>query len=469
MKTVIHWFRRDLRIADNTALNEAFKRSQKLLPFFILDDAFLNSPDMGAARIHCLLASLKALRHSLESLGYPLFFRRGDPEKLLPHLCQEFEADAVFCNREYEPRARRRDARMFNILNEQGIGFEIFKDAVVWEELEVSTKDGAPYTVFTPYAKSWKARSLPPPRPTLGRSKTRTSLPSSLRIPDDPASLGFPLKQSLMPAGEQAAQKALHHFISEHLFTYGQKRDFPASNATSHLSSFLHFGTIGIRTVLAQWENARRGASDMQLHSADVFLNELIWREFYIQIMTNFPHVLDGCFRHEYNRLAWQENHTHFQAWCEGQTGYPIIDAAMRCLNATGWMHNRARMLAAMFLSKDLMLPWQWGERYFMQQLYDGDHAANNGGWQWSVGTGTDAAPYFRIFNPSTQGTRFDPDGHFVRQWIPELASLPNNCIHEPWQMTRGSLRDLHYPARIVVHAEQRVKCLTMFEAIKKR
>ncbi len=467
MKKVIHWFRRDLRIADNTALHEAYKRSEVLLPLFILDDSMLNSPDRGAVSLHCLLQSLQTLRQNLAGLGFPLIVRSGNPEQVLPDLCRELKPDAVFCNREYEPNARKRDTRLFNLLNERGVGFEIFKDAVVWEELEVATLQGKPYTVFTPYSKSWKTHPIPPPRPTLGHAQKR--LPTSLAtlILDNPEVPSLRSPQHPVPSGEQDALHALECFIEENLFSYGQKRDYPALDATSHLSSFLHFGSIGIRTILAQWKKARNGASKGQAENADVFLNELIWREFYIQIMSNFPHVLRSCFRPEYDGLVWEDNPTHFQAWCEGQTGYPIIDASMRCLNATGWLHNRCRMLVAMFLTKDLMLPWQWGERYFMQRLVDGDCAANNGGWQWSAGTGNDAAPYFRIFNPVTQGVKYDPEGHFVRRWIPELVSLPSDCIHTPWKTSGDSLRNLHYPSRIVIHEEQRPRCLAMFQAVK--
>jgi deoxyribodipyrimidine photo-lyase len=217
---------------------------------------------------------------------------------------------------------------------------------------------------------------------------------------------------------------------------------------------------------MADLRSARASASPRQAESCDVFLNELIWREFYLQILANFPHVMKGSFRQEFDRLNWSDRQEHFTAWCEGQTGYPIVDAAMRCLNATGWMHNRLRMITAMFLTKDLLINWQWGERYFMRQLVDGDMAANNGGWQWSAGTGTDAAPYFRIFNPVAQGRKFDADGHFVRQWIPELSDVSNRCLHEPWKASRAA-GATKYPERIVWHELQRPKCLAMYAAVK--
>jgi deoxyribodipyrimidine photo-lyase len=228
----------------------------------------------------------------------------------------------------------------------------------------------------------------------------------------------------------------------------------------------LRCGTVGIRTILSALASARAGATPAQKQSCDVFLNELIWREFYLQVLHNFPRVMKGAFRPEYNALNWSENRGHFQAWCSGMTGYPIVDAAMRCLNATGNLHNRLRMITAMFLTKDLLLNWQWGERYFMQKLVDGDLAANNGGWQWSAGTGTDAAPYFRIFNPVSQGEKFDPRGEFVRRWLPELASLPNDLIHRPWEAV-WNRQSRQYPKRIVFHERQRPKCLAMFNAVR--
>jgi deoxyribodipyrimidine photo-lyase len=247
---------------------------------------------------------------------------------------------------------------------------------------------------------------------------------------------------------------------------YGRHRDFPALDGTSHLSAHLRCGTIGIRQIYSRLKATRGDATAEQQPHCDVWLNELIWREFYLQILANFPHVAKGAFRPEYDRLSWGEEPGHFEAWSAGQTGYPIVDAAMRCLNATGTMHNRLRMIVAMFLTKDLLINWQQGERYFMQQLVDGDMAANNGGWQWSAGTGTDAAPYFRIFNPVSQGEKFDPDGQFVRRWVPELEHLGADDIHCPWEAPlSGYARG--YAQRIVRHELQRPKCLAMFKEVK--
>ncbi|MFM7100657.1 MAG: cryptochrome/photolyase family protein, partial [Verrucomicrobiota bacterium] len=428
MKTVLHWFRRDLRVSDNTALHEASRRAGCVVPVFCWDDRILQSPDVGPARVAFLLRSLAALRANLESLGHRLIVRHGPPEVELPALSREAGAEAVFVNRDYEPYARERDRRVADALAATGVRLESCKDSVIHEEREVLTQGGAPYTVFTPYSKAWKTRPIPPPVPRL--SPARTAVPerlTSLALPESVEALGHRLTQELPPAGERAGLKALDDYLERRVFAYAEQRNFPADDAgTSRLSAHLRFGTVNIRTVLARWAKARQEASTAAARNGcEIWLSELIWREFYVQILANFPHVVVGAFRPEYNRLDWPGSEDHFQAWCAGQTGYPIVDAALRCLNATGWMHNRLRMIVAMFLTKDLLVSWQRGERYFMQQLVDGDLAANNGGWQWSAGTGTDAAPYFRIFNPVSQGEKFDPEGTFIRRWIPELRDVP--------------------------------------------
>ena len=465
VKRVIHWFRRDLRLHDNTALEEACRRAVQVIPVFILEEALRTGPDVGPARLLFLLQSLDELRNNLRALGSDLILRSGKSETEIPKLARELAADAVFCNTRYEPYAQKRDGRVFNALNELGIGFESFKDGVVWHEQEVLTQAGKPFTVFTPYAKAWKARKVPLPRPAIDAKKLRalTSIHSD-ELPLDPGVFGHPCSQTIFEAGEQAGLRAWESFLRRKIFSYAETRDRADLEGTSQLSPHLRAGTLGIRTVLLQLGKARAKANPVQQQNCDTFLNELIWREFYLQVLHNFPHVMRGAFRLEYNALEWSDHREHFHAWCAGLTGYPIIDAAMRCLNATGWMHNRLRMIVAMFLTKDLLINWQWGERYFMQQLVDGDLAANNGGWQWSAGTGTDAAPYFRIFNPTTQAAKCDPSGVFVRRWIPELANVPDDSIHEPWN---EPLLAKEYPPRIVRHEEQRPKALAMFAKIK--
>lgn len=467
MQKVIHWFRRDLRVSDNTALAEAARRAEQVIPVFVLEDALRTGPDVGAARVAFLLRSLESLRKNLQLLGYPLVLRHGKSVEVIPQLAKELGVQAVFANRRYEPYALQRDQRIFNELNAEGVGFEVFKDAVAWEEREVLTQAGNPFTVFTPYAKAWKARPLPAPRPRLAPARSPVPDIASVPLPLDAAIFGHPLRQTIPDAGEHAALETLKKFLAGPVHHYSERRNFPALAGTSNLSAHLRCGTLGIRTVYAKLKAARESVATGLQAGCDVWLNEWIWREFYQQILVNFPHVSRGAFRAEYDRLAWSDNETHFQAWCAGQTGYPIVDAAMRCLNATGNMHNRLRMIVAMFLTKDLLISWQRGERYFMQQLLDGDMAANNGGWQWSAGTGTDAAPYFRIFNPVTQGAKFDPDGAFVRQWVPELATVPGDLIHEPWENPLVGYGKSKYPPRIVLHAEQRPQCLAMFKQVK--
>jgi deoxyribodipyrimidine photo-lyase len=468
MKTVIHWFRRDLRVSDNTALSEAAKRAETVIPVFIFEDAFRTGPDVGAARLAFLLQSIESLRKNLAELGHALVVRCGKSEEILPQLCKEVGAQAVFANKRYEPYTQKRDERITAALLKIGVGFEQFKDAVVWEETEILNLSGKPYTVFTPYSKAWKAKPIPPPRAKFPARNLKSKIANfkSDALPASPDEIGFPLTQKIPPGGKRAALELLRKFMAGPIYEYGANRNFPAIDGVSNLSPHLRAGTIGIRTILAELKKAREKAAPAQFASCDVFLNELIWREFYTQGLHNFPHVTKGAFRPEYDALKWSDNQEHFTAWCAGQTGYPIVDAAMRCLNATGTMHNRLRMIVAMFLTKDLLINWQLGERYFMKQLVDGDMAANNGGWQWSAGTGTDAAPYFRIFNPVSQGEKFDAEGKFVRRWIPELKDFPDETIHQPWENPL-LLAKTNYPQRIVLHEEQREKCLAMFKAVK--
>lgn len=468
LKTIIHWFRRDLRISDNTALHEAYTRGERLVTCFCWEDVLLSGPEVSPARLTFLLRSLDSLAENLRILGHQLVLRHGPPALELPRLAREVGAVAVFANREYEPDARVRDAAVADALRARGVPFQTFKDSVIWEEREILTGAGGIYTVFTPYSKAWKTRPIPAPRPRLGTAKGPVSKDLKSRpLPDDTAALGHPLVQELFPAGERAAQQALDAFVESRVFRYDTARDFPADDGgTSRLSPHLHCGTINVRTLLARLEQVRRrAASDLQ-KGCDTWLVELIWREFYLQILANHPQVARGCFRPEYDALEWTGTDGQFAAWCAGRTGFPIVDAAMRCLNATGWMHNRLRMIVAMFLTKDLLVSWQRGERYFLRQLVDGDLAANNGGWQWSAGTGTDAAPYFRIFNPSTQGKKFDPEGVFIRRWVPELREAGPQWIHDPSEEPLLAAR-AGYPRAIVDHAVQRGRCLAMFQAAR--
>ncbi len=470
LKAILHWFRRDLRVSDNTALHEADRRGGRVLPVFVWDDAILQAPDVGPARVEFLLRSLRSLEQNLASLGHRLVVRRGRPEEVLPTLAREAGAGAVFANRDYEPYARARDARVSESLTTAGVEFRTFKDSVVWEEREILTRAGGPFTVFTPYSRAWKERAIPDPRPRLGPARPGDGpLPASLPLLDDAGALGHPPPADLPPAGERAGLAALDAFLDGPVTRYATARDFPAEDmGTSRLSPHLRFGTVNIRTVLQRLQRARASAGEAPaaVKGCDVWLSELVWREFYIQVLANHPHVATRCFRPEYDALEWEGGDERFDAWCAGRTGYPIVDAAMRCLSATGWMHNRLRMITAMFLTKDLLVSWQRGERWFMRRLVDGDLAANNGGWQWSAGTGTDAAPYFRIFNPVTQGRKFDPEGRFIRRWIPELSGVPDAVLHAPWEDPLW-LGRTGYPRPVVDHATQRQRCLDMFARVR--
>ena len=469
MKTVIHWFRRDLRVSDNTALHEADVAAERVVPVFCWDEAILRSPDVGAPRVAFLLESLRSLESNLGALGHRLIVRRGRPDDVLRSLARETGASAVFANRDYEPYARERDARVGAVLAQEGVAFRLFKDSVVWEEREVLTGAGGVYTVFTPYSRAWRSRPVPSPRPRLGQARVAADTSwVSEALPASPSELGHPCGVELFPAGERAGLRALDDFLKGRVERYGTGRDTPSDDGgTSRLSPHLRFGTVNVRTALERLGRARAAATgDVGRRGCEVWETELIWREFYAQVLANHPHVATGAFRREYDGLAWEGRDEWFEAWCVGATGYPVVDAAMRCLNATGWMHNRLRMIVAMFLTKDLLVSWQRGERYFMQRLVDGDLAANNGGWQWSAGTGTDAAPYFRIFNPVSQGEKFDPQGAFVRRWLPELAGVPDKFIHRPWD-DPGRRALGSYPARIVDHAVQRDRCLRMFKAVR--
>jgi deoxyribodipyrimidine photo-lyase len=331
----------------------------------------------------------------------------------------------------------------------------------VHHPLAVNKQDGTPYTVYTPFSKTWKRR-LPQ---TLGSFPAPERIPTpadieSESLPDFPEEPDFPV-------GEAAAFCRLKDFLSRQqgIFHYNDHRNRLDLDGTSVLSPYLHFGVLGLRTAVHHARQAIQRAPDESAHqSATIWLNELIWREFYIHILYHFPHVYSGNFRPEYDQIRWQNDPGDFEAWTQGRTGYPVVDAAMRQLLATGWMHNRARMITASFLVKDLLIDWRWGERWFMQNLLDADLAANNGGWQWTAGTGTDAAPYFRIFNPILQSKKFDPDGVYIRRWVPELAGLSRAQIHEPWEKG-GAVPG--YPEPIIDHRIARDRTLAAYKAVK--
>lgn len=501
---IVHWFRRDLRLADNTALMTAVTDSAgDVVPLFVLDDDLLKGKHIAPARVAFMLDCLRQLDAPLREMGSQLIVRRGKPEAEVLRLAQETGADAVYFNRDYTPASRARDQRVTDALHAGGIHVESYRDLVVFEEDELLTGEGRPYTVFTPYKRAWLSR-LEEVRSGNGDLRLEMSDWSSLRanpqsqishlksLPIPTADeLGFTETQRVPKGGERNAMEILMAFKdSGTLEAYSTQRDFPAvGNGTSHLSPYLRFGAISPRQCLKvaidampyafpQKKSFSPASSDAKKHGADAWISELIWRDFYHQILYHFPHVKRDHFNRAYANLRYgtgdaRKDAMLLEAWKAGMTGYPIVDAAMRQMNSVAWMHNRCRMIVASFLTKDLLQDWRAGERYFMQKLVDGDPAANNGGWQWAASTGTDAQPYFRIFNPRLQSERYDPNGDFIRQWIPELKNVPDEYIHAPAEMPpliqqqAGCVIGENYPAPIVNHATQKEEVLKRFQAVR--
>ncbi|MCU0450387.1 MAG: DNA photolyase family protein [Bernardetiaceae bacterium] len=429
MKVALFWHRRDLRLHDNTGLYHALRSGLPVLPLFIFDREILDKlSDPADARVEFLHQQITRLHTELAGLGSTLLVKHGSPEQVWPQLLQELEVAAVYANHDYEPYARERDNLIFSFLNTENIPFHTFKDQCVFEKAEVVKDDGKPYTVFTPYSRRWKLRLQQAGGP--GRFPSETLGQHFLPTPPSPlptlAQMGFTPTGRAFPAPVVA---------DDLLRQYGAKRDQPALPGTSRLSVHLRFGTVSIRELVS------RG-----LALSEPWLNELIWRDFYMMILWHFPHVAQRAFKPAYDGIAWRNQPQEFAAWCEGRTGYPIVDAGMRELNTTGFMHNRVRMIVASFLTKHLLIDWRWGEAYFAQKLLDFDLAANNGGWQWAAGSGCDAAPYFRVFNPTLQAQKFDPELRYVRRWVPEFSSLS-------------------YPRPLVPHELARERALATYKA----
>ena len=489
MRIALHWFRRDLRLADNTALHAAARRADLVVPLFVLDERLLRAADIGAPRVSFLLDSLHALARELGDAGSQLIVRRGNPADEVVAVARAIGADAIFVNDDYAPYGRRRDADVRAAAEAAGIAFHGHADLVLVEPHACVKDDGTPYTVFTPFARRWRAVEKPAPLPPPKLHPLPADLArraASVALPAGPDELGFPLEARIEPGGATQAERRLDAFVRHHLLEYRSTRDVPSLDATSHLSPHLKFGTISPRTVYARVAEALGGADIAQLDpqkpgralepavarrlaEAGTFINELCWREFYQAILFHFPRVATGAFQEGFRGFAWPESDQRLiAAWRDGRTGFPIVDAAMRQLAQTGWMHNRLRMVVAMFLTKTLLVDYRVGERVFMQRLVDGDLAANNGGWQWSASTGTDAAPYFRIFNPLSQAKKFDPEGEFVRRWIPELRDFPASVIHEPSREPL-LLASTGYPQPCVDYAERRARALAILAPRAKR
>jgi deoxyribodipyrimidine photo-lyase len=365
-------------------------------------------------------------------------------------------ADAVYWNDEYEPALIERDRAVERALREAGIGVRRFHDRLLVPPGAVATREGRPFVVFTPFERA--CRELPPaaPLPPVTRLATH-GLPGRPIATLEQLGFGVGAGVAPWPGGERAAARRLRDFL-DRVGDYAARRDVPAAESTSRLSADLKFGTVSARRIAAAAHDA--AAADLRVApSAAKLVSELRWRDFYAHVLFHFPHCERGAFRREYDGLKWPGDHAHFQAWRDGRTGYPIVDAGMRQLAATGWMHNRVRMIVASFLAKDLLLDWRLGERHFMRHLVDGDLASNNGGWQWAASTGTDAAPYFRVFNPTLQGQRYDPDGEYVRRWVPELRRLDPRWVHRPWEAPGRP----NYPEPIVDHALRRQEAIALY------
>ncbi len=434
------WFRRDLRLHDNAGLYHALKGDLPVLPVFIFDTNILDDlEDEDDARVNFIHDVITEMSKELDELGSSLLVKYGKPLEVWEEILTSYPVQNIYTNHDYEPYAKNRDKRVGEMMEEKGGKLETFKDHVIFEKLEVEKEAGGSYTVFTPYSKSWKAKLKTKtakhesekvsfylkPYPTEDYFKNFIQVKKTYDIPSL-EDMGF--KPSNIEIPDKTVSRGL-------IRNYDKTRDYPAKDGTSRLGIHFRFGTISIR------EKALR-AQDLN----DTFLNELIWRDFYAQILENYPHVAERSFREKYDFIEWRNNEEEFQKWCEGKTGYPIVDAGMRELNNTGYMHNRVRMITASFLTKHLLIDWRWGEAYFARRLLDYDLASNNGGWQWAAGSGTDAAPYFRIFNPYSQQEKFDPDYKYVKQWVPEYGTD-------------------EYPKPIVDHKAARERCLDTYKA----
>lgn len=420
-KVSIFWFRRDLRLEDNAGLYHALKGECPVLPLFIFDRNILDGlEDKKDARVEFIHNTIHELNGQLRELGGNILVRYGFPSEVWASLLREFDIRAVYANRDYEPYALQRDGQVQELLESKGIAFHTFKDHVIFEKGEIVKADGSPYTVFTPYSRRWREKlasrmatfvdaggNEEPVSFYLKPYPTEDYFSRIFRIEPQPvpglAEMGFE------PAEIQVPPKVVSQDV---IRNYDKTRDFPALDGASRLGIHFRFGTISIREKA--WKAGRLN---------DTFLNELIWRDFYAMILAEFPQVATRSFKPQYDQIEWRNDETEFQKWCEGKTGYPIVDAGMRQLNQTGYMHNRVRMITASFLTKHLLIDWRWGEAYFAQKLLDYDLASNNGGWQWAAGSGTDAAPYFRIFNPASQQEKFDKDYRYVRRWVPEFGT----------------------------------------------
>ncbi len=479
------WLRRDLRVDDHAALYHALRSARQVWCAFVFDREILDPLPRADRRVEFIRDSLvgvdaelraHAASHGVEGAG--LLVRHGRATDEIVALAASLGVQAVYANHDDEPAAVARDARVRGRLADAGIVLHTSKDHVIFEGSEVMTQTGSAYSVFTPYKNAWLAKAEPfflSAYPVARHAGALAPLPAHAGGIPDLASLGFQatnLHTLKLPSGPAGAQELLDDFL-QRIDRYHETRDFPAVKGPSYLSTHLRFGTVSIRRLAREAQQRRLAGS----RGAEVWLSELVWRDFYHQILHHHPRVVGHAFKPEYDAIRWEHGkHADqwFEAWCEGRTGYPLVDAAMHQINQTGYMHNRLRMVVASFLVKDLGLDWRWGERYFAEKLNDFDLAANNGGWQWAASTGCDAQPYFRIFNPVNQSEKFDPQGRFIRRYLPQLARLPDKLIHAPWLARPVDLAaaevqlGVHYPQRLVAHDEARERTLERYAVVKR-
>ena len=479
--TVIVWFRRDLRLTDNPALSHAVATGEPIVPVFILDDEDAGEWRAGAASRWWLNGSLDALDGDIRRRtgGPGLVLRSGPAEAVIPALVEATGARTVVWNRCYDPWAAQRDGRIKAALRAGGVAASSFNSALLCEPLSILNKQGEPYKVFTPFWKALRAAIHPPLQLPAPRRIETAAMPPGERLEDWSLRPQRPdwaagLRKAWTP-GEAGATERLDAFVDGAVFDYAQQRNLPAVAGTSRLSAHLHFGEIGPWQVWRAVTTAAEAAFGNPFYrGVETFLSELAWREFSHHLLFNVPSLPTAAMKPEFDRFAWREDPPALDAWRRGRTGYPIVDAGLRELWATGWMHNRVRMIVASFLIKDLLIDWREGEAWFWDTLVDADLANNAASWQWVAGSGADAAPYFRVFNPVSQGLRFDPDGAYVRRWAPELARLPDTAIHAPWLATSEQLatagvqlgRD--YPRPMVDHAMARDRALAAYQAVRR-
>lgn len=462
----IHWFRRDLRLTDNIALHHASRASGQVIPAYILSTWKRRHDWTGPNRQEFLCGNLASLSKNLDAIGSRLILRAGTADEELEKLLLETGATALYANQDPDPFGKATESRVAVMCRKHGVEFLTFKDVTLHDPDEVLNGEGNPYRVFTPYFKNWFSQEKAAPFPAVkslgvAASKLKSVPLPTLRHWDLPNCTA-----STPPPGERAARERMKDFVSSgRLAAYAHMRNTPSGQHSSCLSPDLRYGLIGIRDLYQRCQKVAQGAKATVKASVETYVKELAWREFYMAVLHHWPEVLEMEFNPEFRSVPWDGKDEHYEAWKVGLTGFPIVDAGMRQLLATGWMHNRVRMIVSMFLTKDLHVHWRLGESWFMQQLVDGEIASNNGGWQWSAGTGADAAPYFRIQNPWTQSKRYDPDGAYIKQWVPELKDVPVEKLFLPPQVPLAK----KYPLPIVDHATERERTLKRFKQAKGR